>query len=472
MKKFLNKKVAVVGLGIVGSACLKYLLDNGATVTVHDKKDTEEMRDKISNISDGKNVATVLGENYLSDLTNYDFITLSPGINPNNAEIEAVRATNIPIHNDMTLFLEELINLGLSTQTVGITGSNGKSTVATLTYELLIANGVPAKLGGNIGVSPLLWLDDEIDKNTVMVLEVSSYALEQFRDEHYFDTFVLTSISENHSDRYPLGIESYIKTKLKGLKNGHTKFIISDDNENFICDPYKVGDIRNWAETEKIVSISLRGKLKNGGMYVKEDGSVMLLNKNKEGVIVLSNIHKRKISGDHNAYNILYALASIANHPFSLLTNDNVIKNFKGLPHRTELIAEINGVKYINDSKSTSPDATRQALALIGNKTTILIAGGVDKNSNFKTLENSFLKYVKCLVLLPGTASAKIGQSANKNVGSIIFAKDMKDAVKKAVRVSEEGDTILLSPGSASFNLFKNFEDRGEHFVAEVEKLK
>jgi len=445
-----NKKIAIIGLGVTGIASLCYLLARGAQISVRDKDDSQEIQDKISDISNGKEVDVLLGKDYLSGLNQYDFVVLAPGIDPRTPEIAKLKEAGIPIHNDVTLFLEEWSGRG---PTIGVTGSNGKSTTVSIIYELLKANNIPAKLGGNIGVSPLDWLLGDMQDGTVIVLEVSSFLLEHFRDEHFFNTFILLNISNNHLDRHGNNLEEYTLAKLHGITDPHTQFIISNDNEDF----YK--SISQASGSNNIFPISTHST-KDAGVFINEKGKVVFGDR-----IMLSDIENRKILGEHNKEDIVFALAAITSLNTTTENNNKAISEFAGLPHRTEFIAEKDGVVYINDSKSTSPDATAKALSAYANgKNVVLIAGGQDKGADFESLVGDFKKYVKALILLPGEASAKIESLAKGNVENVVHAENMQGAVAEARNLASLGDIVLLSPACASKNIFKSFEDRGDQF--------
>ena len=449
----------MVGLGVTGIASVRYALARGAKVTICERTDSQEIREKIKEITTGYEVDVVLGEGYLVGLNYHDLVVLSPGVDPATPEITLVKESGVPIHNDVTLFLEEWNGRG---HTIGVTGSNGKSTTVSIIYELLKANNIPTKLGGNIGVSPLDWLTNkEIADGTVVILEVSSFLLEQFSKEHYFDTFLLLNISDNHLNRYEGSIEKYMQVKLQGVAHKHTKLIVSGEDKLF----YERASEMSGAEN--ILSVHTKTIPEGNGVFIKND-TVVYKHEDHESVL-LTDINKNKLIGSHNKENIVFALASILDLNTKIENNNRAVASFAGLPHRIEYVTKVSGVVYINDSKSTSPDATINALSAIDEeKNIVLIAGGEDKGADFSVLAEYFKKYLKALVLLPGEGSSKIEQMAKGSIDKISYAKNMKEAVLQAQEYAKSGDGVLLSPASASKNAFKGFEDRGEQFRKEV----
>jgi len=453
-----DKHIAIVGLGVTGIASVRYALARGAKVTICDKDNSQEIRKKIKEITNRNEVDVVLGEGYLTGLREYDLVVLSPGIDPNIPEITAVKESGIPIHNDVTLFLEEWSGRG---PTIGVTGSNGKSTTVSIIYELLKANNIPTKLGGNIGVSPLDWLTNkEIDDGTVVILEVSSFLLEQFSKEHYFDTFLFLNISDNHLNRYEGSIEKYMQVKLRGVTHNHTKLIVSGEDKLFYERASKMSGAEN------ILPVHTKTIPEGNGVFIKNDEVVY------EDRVLLSDINRNKLIGSHNKENIVFALASILDLNTKIENNNHAVVSFAGLPHRIEYVTKVSGVVYINDSKSTSPDATINALSAIDiEKNIVLIAGGEDKGADFSVLAEYFKKYLKALVLLPGEGSSKIERISNEVVSDIIHVENMKEAVLQTQKYAKSGDVVLLSPATASKNIFSGFEDRGEQFRKNVELL-
>lgn len=467
-KDFKNKKVVVAGLGITGISAVKYLLKHGAKVAVRDKNDEAGIYERISELKKYGYFDVLLGKSYLSELYSYDAVVLSPGINPFIKEIVELKKRGISIYNDVALFLEDWEGRGA---TIGVTGSNGKSTTASLIHTLFQLNGFTSKLGGSIGVSPLNWLDD-MNKEDIAILETGSALLECFGKEHYFDIVVCTNISSNHLDRYPGGIEEYAKVKLSGIKTGHTTCIVNIDDEGI------KKFILPFLDLENVIPVSA-DKLKiekyKKGLYLDQNCAVAYVDSVRHSIL-LHNINDRLLPGTHNIYNILAAFAVVSLFKNETAKNDIAIREFTGLKHRIQYVATVDGVKFFNDSKSTSPDATKKAIEVVSQEkqggNIVLIAGGDDKDMNFSGLEFYFTKNVHSVILLPGSASLKIEKLIvdTKCKCALYKVQNMEEAVFVARRASQKGDVVLLSPSAGSHSQFINFEDRGDCYVTEIKK--
>ncbi len=457
------KGIGIVGLGITGMAAARYFLEKGQSIAVHEKNDTPAIEEKIKQLQEYGSVEEVVGEKYLNGLASYDTVVLSPGVSPLLPEVVALKNSDTVVQNDITLFLEEH-----NGPTIGVTGSNGKSTIIALMHELFLANGYRSRLGGNIGNSPLEWIPRDEGDASPDLLEVSSAILELFTDKHYFDIVVFANISSNHLDRYPRGLKEYAEVKRAGVKAGHTTSIINIDDKNSCM------FLLPFLNKKDIVAVSLSED------DIQEYTRAVCLNEKKEVIYkngdeqttLLTNIENMPLLGEHNTYNILTALASLVSYTYSVKENDTAVQNFKGLPHRLEHVATICGVSYVNDSKSTSPDATKIAISAIAKeKNIVLIAGGKDKDMSFEELQDPLKAHVHSLVVLPGNASGKIKAIAIELGIPHQDASDMKEAVMHAEKMGKDGDVILFSPAAGSGAQFINFEKRGDLFVSEVKKL-
>ncbi len=460
---FKNKNVGIIGFGLTGQSAAKYLLKKGANITIHDKDYNNNVTKKAELLKIKNMTNFVLGKKYLDNLEQYEAIVLSPGLSPLLKPIIDIKRSKIPIYNDVTLFLEEWSNKGT---TIGITGSNGKSTTATLIYELLKANNLKVKLGGSIGVSPLSWLDENLEGGTYIILEVGSALLECFSERHYFDIAIITNISSNHLDRYLGGIDEYTKTKLQLIKKGYTKVITSIDDEGI--QSLVLPELRGNDCVTVVSLVEEKIKTIGKGAFVDVDGHVLYID-DDFNEILLDNINERLLIGNHNIYNILYSFVVLKILSIESCKNEITIKSFKGLPHRIEYVSSINGIRYFNDSKSTSPDATQKALEVFGKKKNIiLIVGGDDKNMDFVKLETYFAMYVKSVILLPGSIFDKMSKLVKKLDCPLFQVSNLCEAVSLTIKLGSENDIVLLSPAAGSCNYFLNFETRGNSFIKEV----
>ncbi len=434
--------MVIMGLGLYpqgsGISAAKFFARLGADVVVTDLKTRKDLASQIKLLK-GLKIKYVLGKHSKSDFKEADLIMKNPAVRMESEFLKIARENKIPIETDVSLFFSLC-----PAKIIGITGTRGKSTTSSLIYEILSAAGEDVYLGGNIQVSPLNFLE-KLNKNSLVVLELSSWMLESLESNRFSPQIaVITNVMRDHLNTYA-GMKEYSRAKSLIFKFQKRKDLAVLNFDNEIT--RKMG--------EKI-------KAKKIWFSLKKKSAVLDLAKNTV------------LPGEHNLYNALAAVI-VAKH---LKISDSIIKkclkNFKGIPNRLEFIREFGGVKYYNDTTATTPDATLAALQSFKNKNIVLIAGGADKNLDFKDLAKVLQGLVKVLILLPGTATDKLRKDLadmGENIEPIV-AKSMKEAVLKARELSQSGDIILLSPGAASFGLFVNEFDRGEKFVKEVKGLK
>lgn len=426
MTRFKDKKVVVMGLGLHGGGVgvAKFFCSQEAEVLVTDLKAKKELKESIDKLK-GLPIRYVLGKHRKEDFIEADLIIKNPDVSPNSLFLKIAKQNNVPVETDISLFFD------LSKAfIIGITGTKGKSTTATLIYQFLKSKYPNTVLAGNIGVSPLELLS-KIKKNTKVILELSSFELEDLKKSPQIAVF--TNILKDHLNRYK-SMADYIKAKESIFKyQGHEDMLVLNYD-----DPV----VRKFYASSKTYFFS------------------------KEKIKKKYDVKEFKLYGEHNLSNISAAVlvAELLKIPKENI--DRIIKSFKGVAFRQEFIKEINNVKYINDTAATMPKAVVEALKAISQRfpdsSIILIAGGQDKNLDYKEMAREIKKKVSKLILLPGTGSTKLKKEL-KGV-KISPVESMKQAVKKASVLAEKGDIVLLSPGAASFNLFKNEFDRGEQF--------
>jgi len=417
MKSFKDKKVLVMGLGLLGGGigATKFFAKQGAKVLVTDLKTRKELKESVKKLNQ---VKFVLGKHRKEDFINADLIIRNPGVPRESKYLKIAKDNNISIKTDIDIFFDLC-----PCPIIGITGTKGKSTVATLLYLFLKKKYPKTFLAGNIGVSPLELLN-KIDKKTKVVLELSSFELEDLKKSPH--VAVITTLFPDHLNRYK-NFKDYVDAKKSIFKYQNKNDILILNNH----DP----------ETKKLCSEA----------------------KSKVYFFKGSNI----------------AAAVLVAELFKISKKDikKVLSNFKGVPHRQEFVAEKKGVKYFNDTTATNPKAVIFAIETFRKRfpksKIILIAGGEDKKLNYRSLARNIKDNLDYVVLFPGTASNKI----KKELGSFFKepssfkVRSMKEAVKKASALAQKGDIVLLSPGAASFNLFENEFDRGNQFVKAVKKL-
>ena len=434
-KKLKKSKIAIIGVGVSNLPLLDYLYELKCNVTIFSDKKIETDLSKYN---------FKVYEDGLSKLKGFDIIFRSPGCLPTREEL----ALEIERGAYVTTEVEQVVKLTPS-RVIGVTGSDGKTTTTTLIDLVLRSSGYKTFLGGNIG-TPLFTKIKDMTKDDFVVLELSSFQLMGMNVSPSIS--VITNITPNHLDKHK-DMNEYIDAKCNIFKYGSGKLILNDDNEitkNLKSDR----DIRYFSRSHETNSFYTM----NG--YIYFDGKVVL------------DCKKLKLRGVHNYENICTCLAATS----ELIDMDKAIKaicDFGGVEHRLEFVREINGVKWYNDSVSSSPTRTIAGLNSYSEKI-VLIAGGYDKNLDYTPIARPILDHVSKLILFGATSNkiydAVIKEKSNENI-EIYKENNLDDVVKKAKEVSIPGEIVLFSPASASFDMFKNFADRGIQFKDKVNKL-
>ncbi len=442
-----NQKFLVLGVSKSGSAATEYLLKKGAVCYIYEDVKIPKVNEAIEKLL---SLGAIRCERENADriLAEIDVVVISPGV-PINFDL-AVKAKNLKKRIIGEL---ELGFLSFYPVIVGVTGTNGKTTTCSLIDAILKGAGVKDKLVGNIGV-PITSVLDEVDKETVFITEVSSFQLESV------STFTphiacVTNVSPDHLERH-YSFENYVFLKkriLSNLKESEYAVLNFDDEI-----------VKGFAEGLRAKTIFVSIKEKVDGSY-EEDGKLYY---NGEYVIDRDEI---PLKGDHNVYNALYAIAvcKLLKVPTNLI--NFALKEFKGVKHRIELIKEVSGVKYFNDSKSTN---TASAITAIDSmdRPTVLILGGSEKGENyeklFEKIKSSNVKHT----VITGASRFNMLSAAGK-IGYVNFTvtPDFSSAVQIASLLASEGESVLLSPACASFDAFSGYEERGEKFCEIVESL-
>lgn len=460
---FKNKRVAVFGLGLHGGGVgtIKFLVKHGAKVIVTDIKTKEQLAPSLEKLKGIKNVEYILGQHRREDFTKVDMVIKTPPVPWNNKHIKLAIENNVPVEVDSSLFFKLCKN-----PIIGITGTKGKTTIATMIYEILkLAGKNPVKVG--IGQVSVLDKLEDLKKDSVAVFELSSWRLAALgRIKQSPSIAVLNNIFPDHLNYYQ-SIESYIKDKKNIFlyQGSRDWLIVNEDDENLRAIAKEV--------KSQVIKFS-RSPIKNGHSIFVEDNAIYLDNGiDAKKVLSLENL---KIRGRHNIGNIMAVIGATYAYGVEILKIKEAILNFKGVAHRLEFVAEAEGVKYYNDTAATIPEAAISALDSF-TQPVILIAGGTDKNLNFSNLGKAIARKVKGLVLLKGSASEKLIKQIRKNLPEDKKSEELKivDSMEKAVetasRSAEAGDIVLLSPGAASFGLFSNEFDRGNKFKEAVKNL-
>ena len=452
-----GKYVAIMGMGVSNTPLIKYLMDLDANITVFDKKSEEELDKSLIEEYAIQGVKFSLGENYLKNLVGYDIIFRSPSMRPDIPEIEK----ELDRGAILTSEIEMLIDL-CPGKIIGITGSDGKTTTTTLIYKMLEAAGYHCYLGGNIGI-PLFAKIDEMRSEDIIVLELSSFQLMTLKKSPQIA--VVTNVSPNHLDIHK-SYEEYIEAKKNIFKYQDKDGIVVLNYDNDITRDFSLeakGEVRYF---------STRVKLDDGVIL---DNNMIKISEDKIRKQII-NVDDILLLGAHNIENACTAIAAVKDlvKPEDIVS---VLTTFKGVEHRNEFVRLLNGVKWYNDSIGSSPTRTIAGLVSFKNKV-ILIAGGYDKHLDYTDMGRYIVDHVKTLVLL-GQTKEKIKtatlQEIERRGGNIdlpiIECTSLEEAVNKAYEIASEGDTVFFSPASASFDMFKNFEERGNKYKELVHSI-
>ena len=382
-----------------------------------------------------------------------DEVVKSPGIPEKNEMVKAIRAKGIPVISEIEL----AYRYKGDSKIIAITGSNGKSTTTALIYHICRTAELDCAMVGNIGYSFARQVAE--DPKPLYIIEISSFQLDDIKTFRP-NVSVLLNITEDHLDRYNYVFDNYIRSKFRIIENQTEEdfFIFCLDDE-VIQQKLPLLTIHT-----NPLPFSMKQEVKKGG-YIK--GDQMMLRIQEERVSM--SIYDFALKGKHNQYNTMAAGIAAATIGIRKEKIRDAVKNFHSLEHRMEFVAMVRGVEFINDSKATNVNSTWYALESM-NKPTVLILGGVDKGNDYTLIEELVKEKVKAIVCM-GTDNSKIIEAFKDIVPTIIEADSAKKAVNAAFRAAGKDEVVLLSPACASFDLFKNYEDRGTQFKEAVKEL-
>lgn len=439
---FKNKKIFVLGMGKSGVSVARLLAKENHVLITDIKCDDLELIKELEEL--GINVIITKKQNEIFD-DSYDYVVKNPGVKLDHPVVLMAKKFNIPILTELEVAYRYLPDVKI----IGITGSNGKTTTTTIIYEFLKAAGIPVHLAGNIGY-PLCSQIADIKKGDVIVTEISSHQLVNL-DKFKVDVAVLTNLYPVHLDFFG----TYEKYKMNKLR------IFNNQDEKCVA-------ILNKGD-ENVYELTKNLKAKKEYFSYKDEADICMDEKDivykGEKIISLSDI---RVKGVHNYENIMAAILASKQFDVSDSVIKEVLNNFAGVEHRIEFVAKINGREFYNDSKATNVDSTITALKSFDNDV-VLILGGLDRGHSFEPLL-PYLKNVKHIVCY-GETKERIKEFAIKNNIDVTVTNNLEDAVHAAYNMSLEGDTILLSPACASWDQYKNFEDRGNEFKKIVRNL-
>lgn len=445
-----NKKVAILGGGESGVGAALLAQANGYEVFLSDRG---ELKDQYRADLNRAGIAFEEGQHTENQILSAAEVIKSPGIPDTTPLVQKLRASGTPVISEI-----EFATRYTSAKLIGITGSNGKTTTALLTYHILKTAGFSVGLAGNIGDSfARSVLEDQFD---YYVLEISSFQLDGMCNTR-FDVAVLLNITPDHLDRYQYDFQQYVNSKFRILQNMRPTdpFIYFQEN------PAIASEMQMRNPTVRRLPFSLEEPLIPGGYVLNEQITVQAGSQP-----FVADTAGLPLSGQHNAMNMMASLLvaqSVGVPNDTLLT---ALQTFINAPHRLELVATINGIRFINDSKATNVDSVFYALGSM-TAPTVWIAGGVDKGNDYSVLNALASHHVKALVCL-GTDNTKLTAHFGGLIPTILETQNITEAVRLAASVAEPGDVALLSPACASFDLFRNYEDRGDQFKQAVNALK
>ena len=452
-----EKKVLVFGSGISGESACRLLLREGAEVVLYDGDDRLDREEILAKISpeEGQNVEILLGEltgqqleGLLDELS---LVVMSPGVPTDLPIVEQMRAHGLPIWGEI-----ELAYVFGRGDVLAITGTNGKTTTTALLGEIMKNYKDSVFVVGNIG-NPYTSAAWETTEESVVVAEISSFQLETIHTFHPKVSAIL-NITPDHLNRHHT-MQAYIEAKERIAEN--------QTAEDVCVLNYEDEETRAFGEKTgaQVLYFSSRRKLKKG-VYL-EDGNIIC---DIDEKIPVCSVDELNILGTHNHENAMAAVAMAYAYGTPMEIIRKTLKEFQGVAHRIEFVAEKNGVAYYNDSKGTNPDAAIRGIQAM-NRPTVLIGGGYDKESSYDEWIQAFDGKVKKLVLL-GATREKIAQTARRlGFNEIEMADTFEEAFAKCVECAQPGDAVLLSPACASWGMFKNYEERGDKFKELVNQL-
>ncbi len=445
-----GKKITVIGIGISNMPLIKYLAELGADVTACDRRTKEDLGDNYTEL-EKLGIQFRLGDGYLDNLSG-DIIFKTPGMRFDVPQLLEAKANGSIVTSEMEVFFDVC-----PSHIIAVTGSDGKTTTTTLIHKMMTKAGYTTWLGGNIG-NPLLTDTEKMKEDDWVILELSSFQLHTMRKSP--EIAVITNITPNHLDMHK-DYQEYIDAKKNIMlyqREGNILVVNADNEVTAKIGKEAKGAVRYFSRQD------------TADVYL--DGDTI-----KRGNVEVLNINDIKIPGMHNVENYMTAIAAVSG-----LVDDDVIvdiaKTFGGVEHRIELVRILDGVRYYNSSIDSSPNRTINTLRVFPEKV-IMIGGGKDKGIPYDELGPALAAYVKTLVLI-GATSDKIEESLNaeiqrtgkgKNI-EVIRAASYEDAVNQARSRAQEGDVVILTPASTSFDLFRNFEERGNLFKKIVNELK
>ena len=446
----MSTKIVILGAGESGVGAALLAKQKGYNVFV---SDASAIKPIYQSELEANQIPYESGTHDVERILAADEVMKSPGIPEKSELVKQIRAKGIPVISE----IEFGFRYKGDSKIVAITGSNGKTTTTSLLYHICKVAEEDVAIVGNIGFSFARQI--AVDPKKLYVIEVSSFQLDDIKTFRP-NIAILLNITEDHLDRYNYQFEYYVKSKFRIIENQTEKdcFIYCIDDEVI------TKHLELLTTNTNLLPFSMKQELKKGG-YIKNEQMMLKIQEER----VTMSIYDFALKGKHNAYNTM--AASIAASTLGIRKEKirEAVSNFHNLEHRMEFIATVKGVDFINDSKATNVNSTWYALESM-QKPTILILGGVDKGNDYALVADLVKEKVKAIVCM-GTDNSKLIEFFKDKVDHIIEVDSAKKAVNASFKLAEKGDVVLLSPACASFDLFKNYEDRGHQFKESVKEL-
>ncbi len=448
-----NKKIVVLGGGESGVGAAVLAQKMGYDVFLSDKG---KLKENYINVLSQYKISWEAEQHTEGLILNADEVIKSPGI-PDTADmVKKIREKGTPVISEI-----EFASRYTKAKMIAITGSNGKTTTTLLTYHILKNAGINVGLAGNVGQSLALQVaEKQGNDHDYYVVELSSFQLDDMFD-FKADIAILTNISANHLDRYNYDMQKYIDSKFRIVQNQTAKdyFIYCADNDNLINEEIKKRNIKS-----QLIPFSIKKQLEYGAFLNNNELTIKLTDKS-----FTMSIFELALQGKHNLYNSMAAGLSARVVDIRKDIIRESLADFENIEHRLEFVASVHGIEFINDSKSTTVNSTWYALESM-EKRVVLVMGGVDKGNDYSMLRELVKDKVIAIICL-GKDNKKIHAAFEDIIPNMVDVLTAEEAVKAAYQFSKKGETVLLSPACASFDLFENYEDRGRRFKNAVRSL-
>lgn len=459
-----DRRVAVLGLSVEGLSTAKFLVRKGIHFTALDQKSEDRVDQETVSLIRQSGNGLITGSRYLDRLSAFNFIIRTPGFPLWNPALIAVQKKDTEVSSQTKLFFDLC-----PCPIIGVTGTKGKGTTSKLIFEMLKSSGYDAFLGGNIGDPPLDFLDG-LRTSSVVVLELSSFQLEDLTKSPQMA--VVLMITQEHLDSQSKESPNYHRSLVDYLeaKKNIARFQKKDD---WAIINYDFENSRSFSKetTAQVLFFSTQGPVENGA-YLQGDNLVFCAHQSCQKIVNRREVFLR---GEHNLQNVLAASLASLSFGAKMTAAAEVVKTFRGLEHRLEFVREVDEIKFYNDSFSTTPETAVAAIRSFS-EPEVVILGGSEKGSDYRSLGRSVVQAhnLKALILIGLTApkiKAAIAEAGGFKGQIVEGLKSMAEIVGCAKSIAKSGEVVLLSPACASFDMFKNYKDRGEQFKSEVNRL-